>query len=428
MNSNSQEALELVSKGIALYSVDNYEEAVKQLNEAISVDPYCEAAYENLGVCFIMMDKYADAKVAFKKLLLLKKNNGLAYFHLGNIALLENKAEEAKAHYSKAEMLGYNNPVMAVNLASFFEEREEYDKALEQYDKTLMANPYAYDLMEKRTQLLIRIARFEEGLSSAKKMVETDIDRFDGHHYVYIALIMLKRYDEAKQYIQKVIQRFPDNRTAKIDQVRLLDLVGETQEALDIVETDFADDKSHIVEMLHLGLLLQLQRDTEAIEVVENSSTLKNDQDALTMLYSMYFAKGKYPEAFDCCKRIQSIGEGTPQYYASKYFLPLAEKKMGNDEVAHRHFESSIVELKSVVRGDPAHIDLYMYKALCEYQIEDYSSATKDIEFLLAMNPSVAAFHLAAAVINEALGRNDEALKHKEVAAQLDPAMTAPMV
>ena len=88
MNSNSQEALELVSKGIALYSVDNYEEAVKQLNEAISVDPYCEAAYENLGVCFIMMDKYADAKVAFKKLLLLKKNNGLAYFHLGNIALL----------------------------------------------------------------------------------------------------------------------------------------------------------------------------------------------------------------------------------------------------------------------------------------------------------------------------------------------------
>ena len=128
------------------------------------------------------------------------------------------------------------------------------------------------------------------------------------------------------------------------------------------------------------------------------------------------------------CKRIQSIGEGTPQYYASKYFLPLAEKKMGNDEVAHRHFESSIVELKSVVRGDPAHIDLYMYKALCEYQIEDYSSATKDIEFLLAMNPSVAAFHLAAAVINEALGRNDEALKHKEVAAQLDPAMTAPMV
>lgn len=428
MTGNSKEALELVSKGMALYSVDNYEEAVKQLNEAISLDPYCEAAYENLGVCFIMMDKYEDAKGCFKKLLLIKKNNGLAYFHLGNIALLENKAEEAKANYSKAEMLGYSNPVMAVNLASFFEERGEYDKALEQYNKILMENPYAYDLMEKRTQLLIRIARFEDGLSSAKKMVETDIDRFDGHHYVYIALIMLKRYDEAKQYMQKVVQRFPDNHIAKIDQARLLDLVGDTQEALRILEEDFADDDTHAVAMLRLGCLLQLQRDKEAIETVENSATLKNDQDALTMLYSMYFANGQYQEAFDCCKKIQSIDEKTPQYYASKYFLPLAEKKMGNDETAWEHFKDAIAELKSVVRGEPTHIDLYMYKALCEYQIEDLSGALKDIEFLLAMNPNFAAFHLTAAIVYEALGRMDEALKHKEIAAQLDPAMVAPMV
>lgn len=69
-----------------------------------------------------------------------------------------------------------------------------------------------------------------------------------------------------------------------------------------------------------------------------------------------------------------------------------------------------------------------MYKALCEYQIEDLSGALKDIEFLLAMNPNFAAFHLTAAIIYEAHGRMDEALKHKEIAAQLDPAMVAPVV
>ncbi len=81
---------------------------------------------------------------------------------------------------------------MYMNLASFYEDEEDYDKASEQYSKILRATPFDYSVMERKTQMLMRAGRFEEALKSAKTMVTTDIDMFEGHHYVYVALIMLK--------------------------------------------------------------------------------------------------------------------------------------------------------------------------------------------------------------------------------------------
>lgn len=429
MKEPTTEVRELVEQGKALYSVDNYAEAIKYLNRAIDMDPYYEQAYENLGVCYVMMDKYAEAKAVFNKYLLLNKKSGLIHFHLGNVALLEGNPDEAKAMYSKAELLGYNNPIMSVNLASYYEEQEDYEKSLEQYAKLLRSNPYAYDIMERKTQLLIRTGRFEEGLTSAKKMVQTDIDRFEGHHYVYIGLIMLKRYDEAKKYISDVIERFPDNQTALFDQARLYDLTGDAATALRVVEEKFPNgEKLPHVATLKLGLLLQLQRADEAISLVEGSDDLQKNADVLTMIYSLYFAKGNYSEAYKYCKKIQDLGEDSPQYYATWYFMALAESKMGKNDLAQEHFSKASEDYKSVCLEDPSHIDLYMYRALCEYQLGHTAEAKKLIEFLLALNSEFAAFHLAAAIIYEAAGEDAEAKSHKQIAAQLDPNMAAPLV
>ena len=423
------EIRELIEQGKILYSVGNYNDAEEYLKKAIELDPYCEEAYENLGVCYVMMDRFGEARKLFNKYLLLDKKSGLIYFHLGNIALLENLPDEAKAMYSKAELLGYQNPIMAINLAAYYEEQEEYDKSIEQYTKLLRINPYEYDIMERKTQLLIRIGRFEEGLSLARKMVQTDIDRFEGHHYVYIGLIMQKKYNDAKEYISEVIKRFPENETVLFDKVRLYDLMGNTEEALQAIEEYFPEsEKIPHVATLKFGMLLQLQKTEEALLLVEKSEDLQKNENILTMMYSLYFSKGDFESAYKYCQMIRDLGEESSQYYASFYFMALAKDKMGETEVAREFFEKAIAIYKKVCLTDARHVDLYMYRALCEYQIGNISEAKKCIEYLLAIKSDYAVFHQVAGIIYDAAGELSEAEKHKRLAKEIDPDTELPLV
>lgn len=431
MNNPKPEVLELVERGKVLYSVDNYDEAITNLKKAVELDPYYEEAYENLGVCYVMADRYSDAKAIFNKYLLLNKKSGQAYFHLGNIALLENKTEEAKAMYSKAELLGFQKTIMYINLASYFEEQGDYENALAQYSKLLRSNPYAYYIMEKKTQLLIRIGHFEESFSSAKKMVQTDIDRFEGHHYTYIGLIMLKRYDEAQNYIADVISRFPDNQAAKFDRIRLYDLMGNVDEALNLLEQDFTNlNELPQVALLKLGLLLQKERTDDALDLVEHSEVLQQEPDALTLMYSLYFGKKDYKKAIEYCEKIQALGDESPQYYATWYFKALALAKMGNESpnVAMSAFQKASADLREVCIARPERIDLNMYRALCEYQLEHYEEAKKLAEFLVAVQPNEAIFHLALAMVLESIGDQQGAQIHRTKAKELDPTVVAPLV
>lgn len=423
------EVQELVEQGKVLYSLDKYDEALELLKKAEELDPYYEPVYENLSACYIMVDKYNEARAALNRYLMLNKKSGLANFHLGNIALLEGNVAEAKSYYSKAELLGFNNPIMYMNLASFYEDEEDFDKASEQYNKVLRISPYNYSVMERKTQMLMRAGRFEEALKSAKNMVTTDIDMFEGHHYVYVALIMLKKYDDAKKYIEDVVVRFPDNTTAKFDRVRLYDLTGDVQSALSILEREFpAFAELPHVATLKMGLLLQLQRADEVINLVETTAALRENVDALTMMYSLYFAKGNYEKALEYCDLIQNLGETSPQYYATWYFKPLAMQKMGKVDEANKLFEKAIEAIKPVCIKNPANIDLYMYRALCEYQVGKIADAQKRIEYLLAIKSDYAAFHQVAAIIYDAAGELSEANKHREIAKELDPDIAIPLI
>jgi len=429
MENNSDELLELNEQGKVLYSLDKYEEAMKCFLKAEALDPYYQPTYENMGVCYVMMDRYDLARETFNKLLVINKKCGLAYFHLGNIALLENKAAEAKAHYSKAELYGFDDPVMFTNLVVFYEEAGDYENAAAQYAREMRKNPYDLATMGKKAQMQLRAAKFEDALKTAKTMVSTDVNLFDGHHYLYVSLIMLHRLEEAETYIEDMIKRFPDNQSVLFDRIRFYDMTGDGARALKLLNEDFPDaEKYYHVALLKMGLLLQQQKVDEAMDLVEASPALKSDADALTMMYSVYFSRGNYKMALDYCEMIAELGANSSQYYATWYFSPLAKMRMGRTEEANNDFRKASSELKAICLKNPAQVDLYMYRALCEFQLGNLKEAKKIVEYLLAVKNDAAVFHLAASIIYAAAGDSVLAEKHKATAAELDPNMVAPMI
>ena len=180
--------------------------------------------------------------------------------------------------------------------------------------------------------------------------------------------------------------------------------------------------------LLKLGLFLQKRQTDEAMNLIEHSSALQKEATALTMMYSMYFAKGNYSKAIEYCNRIQALGEENSQYYATWYFKPLAQKRMGKEEQAKKDFTEASMRLREVTLKLPTKVDLNMYRALCEYQLGNFKEAQKLIEYLLAVKDDVAAFHLVAAAVYKALNQPEEAGLHIEKANRLDPNAVAPLM
>lgn len=419
---------ELVEQGKVMYSLDKFDEAFAYFKEAEAIDPYAEEIYENTAICAIMCDKFDKAKESLKRLLLVNKNSGTAYFHLGNIALLEGNAKEAKAHYSKAELCGFTNPAMCVNLATFYEESGEIDNAIAQYRKILQANPYDYDTLGRITELYIRNDMAAEAFNAAKAMVQTDIDEFAGHHFMYVSLLMLEKNDDAAKYLEDTVARFPDNETARFDRIRLMDVQGKTDEALELLDKEYSTFKDiKPVALLKLGLLLQKQMHSEAMKLVEETECLKEEPQAQTMMYSLYFSLGNYSKALEYCNLLEKFGKETPYYSAIAYFKPLAELKLGQED-ALEHFKNSAAELKQAAIDDPKHIDLNMYRALCEYQLGNISESIRLMEYVVAVIPNEAVFHLLLSKLYEVSGNNAAADSEKEIAIRLDSSAVLPLM
>ena len=420
---------ELNEQGKVLYSVGKYSEAMARFSEAASLDPSYQETYENMGVCYIMMGANEKAETALKTVLKLNKKHTAALFQLGNLALLADRIAEAKAYFSKAELCGFSSPEMCLNLATYYEEHGDYDNAEQQLSKAIRMSPYDIKLLGRKAQMQLRAGRFEGALQTSKEMVKTDIDNFDGHHFLYVSLIMLQRLDEAETYIADMRKRFPDSDPLVFDQIRLYDMTGQTSKALSLLEDRFPDVQTNdSLALMKLGLLLQLERVLEAVALVESTEVLQKDGRALVMVISVCLEKHDYEKALLYAEKLLTLGEEVPEYYAGLYLKPLAMKHAGKAGLAENAFRHSAELLAAYSVKVPQQLDISLYRALCELQLGNLHEARRLIDYLMAVQKDVAPFHLVASLICKAEGKTVDAQRHREIARQLAPAMPEPML
>lgn len=419
---------ELNEQGKILYSVGNYPEAMARFSEAVSLDPSYRETYENMGVCYMMMDENEKAKKAFQTVLKLDKKHGAALFHLGNLALLEEHVSEAKSYFSKAELCGFNDPVICLNLATYYEEHGDYDHAEQQLSKAIHKSPYDVALLGRKAQMQLRAGRFEGALQTSKEMVRTDIDYFDGHHFLYVSLIMLQRLDEAEIYIADMLKRFQDNDILAFDQIRFYDMIGQPSKALSLLETRFPNVQDNdTIALMKVGLLFRMERVSEAMALVELSETLQTDGNVLIMAISACLAQQAYEKAQQYAEKLLSLGEESSEYYAALYLKPLAMKYAGKVDAA-KEFQHSAERLSTLSVQFPQQLDISLYRVLCELQLGNLSEARQLVDYLLAVAKNAAPFHLAASLVCDAEGNPSEGQHHREIARRLDPSITLPMV
>ena len=98
---NNRQAL-LEKRSFQYYQEGKYEEAIKDLSDAINLNPAAQSGYyNNMAMCFLGLNKNEKARECFNKAIEFDSKNVNAYGGLADMYLKENKSDKAKEIYEK---------------------------------------------------------------------------------------------------------------------------------------------------------------------------------------------------------------------------------------------------------------------------------------------------------------------------------------
>ena len=117
--------------------MEKYDEALKDFERVIEIEPEDATAYLNKGTVFYYQQKYDEAEVLFNKSLKMDDKLDFAYNNLGLLSLQKKDYEKAMKYFNKAIDIRPSAPYYLNNrgytnlmLNNFEEARKDIDKSL----------------------------------------------------------------------------------------------------------------------------------------------------------------------------------------------------------------------------------------------------------------------------------------------------------
>ncbi|MBA2565737.1 MAG: tetratricopeptide repeat protein [Gemmatimonadetes bacterium] len=245
----------LVNSAAKLAAAGKLDEAQKLLEQAVAIRPEGPEAWTNLGTVYMRQENNEKAVEAYEKALELKPDNeavlynlAVTYHQLGREARDAKDAAKEAAYYGKAETT-YNaflekkpgDVDTMNNLAALYQERGDeakMQKTLGSVAATDSANQEHYynagltflkgkDYVKAEEAFTKTIS-----LTEASDPASAEMSAYAGE-YLGLALLQLKKYDQAVDVLQKLIAKQPDNAVAHEYLGYAYRDSGKKQEAID---------------------------------------------------------------------------------------------------------------------------------------------------------------------------------------------------
>lgn len=135
-------------QGVGKYKTGNYQEAIKDFDQAIALNPKNADAYYNRGLTYNSLKQYTQALKDYTRAIQLNPGNALVYFNRGvNYSALQ-QYDQALKDFNRGIQINPGNALAYFNRGVTYNSLKHYDLALKDYSQAIQINPeleIAYD-------------------------------------------------------------------------------------------------------------------------------------------------------------------------------------------------------------------------------------------------------------------------------------------
>jgi len=150
-----------------------FEEALKEINIAIGLNPNISAFYFYKAIIPLMLKKTDEALKEIDIAIELNPNKMFYYFK-GHMLFILRRYEEALEEYNKALSMDPNDKEARKYKIEILMLMQNYEDVLEEYDKILAKNPNDEDAHFSKAIILTKLKRFEEAEEEYRHIIFID--------------------------------------------------------------------------------------------------------------------------------------------------------------------------------------------------------------------------------------------------------------
>lgn len=424
------EAQDLNQQAASLLKAGNPEAAKAKLDKAIEIDPMLMDSYKNYGDLYMSTGKYEDAKNSYKKAILIEKNGAL-YFLYGNACFMNDEVHEGLEYYNLAISSGYDSDEMMFFMGMAYEHLNDDHMAFRYFQKACTKNPSRPDFAIKKIHVMLRLNMMDEATVAVDELIATSPELYDGYHLKTHLLIHKGEAEKALSFAKEATERFPEDADLMVDYARCIAINKKLDEALQVIaqakKMKYFDDAKRAFTILEAEVAAEANKYDYAIECCENCISMESesgfDGEARFMLMNLYLAKPDYATALEQAKALVANDAEDMYYYAALYYRAFCTAKMDNAEEAKKFYKeaNSIYRLATLKR--PEAIDVYLYRAMCLKDMEEYDKAMEILDFILGLSLEVAEVYMLKGEIYRIQGRKSQSDEELQKAYKIKPEL-----
>jgi tetratricopeptide (TPR) repeat protein len=365
----------------------------------------------------------------------------------------------AKLHFGMAQMtdavsMAQQIPIeeistvpMFLDLAKIFSRAEKHDQAGQIYTAGERQFPVEPRLYLSHGTALLAEEDYERAEEVFRNLLQHVPNSAEAHYYLGMTAVAKGTKLEALGHFEQAISLNASFERAYGKLVALLEEAGESQRAIEWIETFLKDVNPHNREFrLRLIRLYVAQKDVDQALGHLDHLLLQNPGDlhAQVRKAQIYGEQGDFPSAIE---ELNAVLQDKPHELRVRDFLGLLYEEMKDyenairvyqenveidptffDSILHLGFvsyrlkrnEDALSYLDQAVSLSPKRPEPYLLLGLTYFQMKDYQQATVRLENGISQNPTNAELHFNLGTAYDKLDRFDAVVREMEQTLELD--------
>lgn len=294
---------------------------------------------------------------------------------------------------------------------------------LKSVNEKLKADPNSAELYNERAKIYIQLKQFDAAVGDAKRSLKIDSTKVDYHLTLVDAYFADNKTRQAKETLELIVKKFPDNiegllklgelfflvrqyenalthinKALKIDESMarayylkgsVFKEMGDTTKAVSSMQTAIEQDNKYFDAFVDIGLLYAIKRNPLAFQYFDNALRLKPGNDNVMYAKAKLLQDmNKIPEAIAEYEKMLAINKDNSMVLYNLGAIYLDKKKDA---------EKAVDYFSKAVAVDPKYTEAYFARGVCYEVLKDIPNAKADYNMCMQITPN---YELAIEALN----------------------------
>lgn len=208
---------------LSFIQTETWKNSERLWTHALSIAPSSIAHY-NLGVLLEKQGQWDRAIEQYREALSINPNNPEAHYNWGVLLSRQGKVDEAIAHYREALRIKPDHAEAHYNWALGVSTQGKDAEAIDHYAMALRFKPQFAAAHNNWGNVLVRQGRWNSAVEHYQEALRLKPDYAEAHNNIASILVQQERWDEAIDHYRQALEVRPDLRAARENLDRLLSM------------------------------------------------------------------------------------------------------------------------------------------------------------------------------------------------------------